>query len=53
MADTVLINGKRLKALREKHALSQEGLEHACSQKKGCSVLRNPLMILIKIIKLR
>lgn len=38
MADTVLINGKRLKALREKHALSQEGLEHACSQKKGCSV---------------
>ncbi|WP_330961242.1 helix-turn-helix domain-containing protein [Photobacterium sp. 53610] len=38
MAETVLIDGKKLKELREKHALSQEGLEHACSQKKGCSV---------------
>ncbi len=38
MAGTVLINGMKLKQLREQHALSQEGLEYACSQKKGCSV---------------
>ncbi|WP_076586820.1 hypothetical protein [Vibrio ostreicida] len=38
MASSVLINGMKLKQLREQRALSQEGLEYACSQKKGCSV---------------
>lgn len=38
MTETVLIDGKKLKEFREKHAFSQEGLEQACSQKKGCSV---------------
>jgi len=38
MMSTVKINGKTLKQLREKYALSQEGLEYACSQRKNCSV---------------
>lgn len=38
MAGTMLINGMKLKQLRDQHALSQEGLEYACSQIKGCSV---------------
>ena len=38
MAGTVQINEMKLKQLREQYALSQEGLEYACSQKKGCSV---------------
>ncbi|QMV13923.1 XRE family transcriptional regulator [Vibrio spartinae] len=38
MADTIFIDGHKLRLLREKLALSQEGLEYACSQQKGCSV---------------
>ena len=38
MAGNVFIDGQKLKQLREQRALSQEGLEQACSQKKGCSV---------------
>lgn len=38
MSSTVIVDGQKLKKLRESHALSQEGLEFACSRKKGCSV---------------
>ncbi|OAN17635.1 hypothetical protein A3K86_01560 [Photobacterium jeanii] len=38
MTATILIDGNKLKQLRDNLALSQEGLEYACSQKKGCSV---------------
>lgn len=38
MSSTVIVDGQKLKKLREGQALSQEGLEFACSRKKGCSV---------------
>jgi tetratricopeptide (TPR) repeat protein/transcriptional regulator with XRE-family HTH domain len=38
MSSTVIVDGQKLRKLRESLALSQEGLEFACSRKKGCSV---------------
>ncbi|CAM3907277.1 helix-turn-helix protein [Vibrio aerogenes CECT 7868] len=38
MAHTVLIDSNKLRRLREQHVLSQEGLEQACREIKGCSV---------------
>ncbi|SHO54994.1 helix-turn-helix transcriptional regulator [Vibrio quintilis] len=38
MAHTVLIDSNKLKRLREQRVLSQEGLEQACRETKGCSV---------------
>lgn len=38
MANTVHIDSKKLKLLREQNILSQEGLEQACRQTQGCSI---------------
>ena len=38
MANTVHIDSKKLKLLREQNTLSQEGLEQACRQTQGCSI---------------